>query len=199
MKVPFRRVRESAHIGNVLLVVFSVLTAAILAYPALNAVKECGPRSRGSAKNNIMGLVTALKAYRSEYGHLPHTGNGTFLVESAQARLLKTLQAQDLTDNPRGIAFFEARIATRRQLGWEREKFYSGGISPETGVLLDDWGRPYRIQLAPTGSEVNRSPYSDDHEVHAPVIVWSVGKDGVQGSPGRENTFDGSDDVVSWR
>lgn len=144
-------------------------------------------------------LVTAIKQYYTEYGSYPLLAAGRIENESTQALLLQILQAQDRnhTLNPRRIPFFEPKEAVKEGRWGERK--YVSGIHPESRAFVDPWGRPYRVWLDLEYKTRCRSPYNDEEDIASPVLVWSLGEDGVQGSPGTENILKDSDDVVSWR
>ena len=140
------------------------------------------------------GLATALKSYLIEYGKWPsYAGDGLFLDETRNAQLMRTLCAKDEANNPRKIVFFEGKPARGSS------RAYYEGIDPETGACLDPWGNPYRIAIDADYDNVIANPYSDESPITTGVIVWSLGKDGKQGSPANPHTFKGSDDVTSWQ
>ena len=173
----------------------AVVIAGLL-FPAVSIHRDGGDR-KSEAKTAVVGLSAALKAYYTEYGKWPDfTGNGLFVDEKRQAQLMRTLCGKDEASNPRKIVFFEGKIATKKTSFSDR---YSSGFHPETGVFLDTWGNPYRIAIDADYNEQITNPYSDDPAVQRPVIVWSLGKDGKQGSPTNPHTFKGSDDVTSWQ
>lgn len=161
-----------------------------------------GDNRRAMARHDIMSLVTALKAYRTEYGGAPLPEIARFEDEATQARLLRVLQAldQDHKWNPRRVVFFETQMARNASNLFSKAK-YRSGIHPHSGALMDRWGNPYRVRVAPSENGPAESPYSDvdEQELRTQFIAWSVGKDGVQGSRGKENILEGSDDIVSWR
>ena len=150
------------------------------------------------ARMDTGNLRIALDAYRNEYGKWPDfTGDGLFLDEKRQARLLRLLQGKDEANNPRNIVFFEGRTATQSPGAHGQ---FRGGFSPATGAYLDPQGNPYRIAIDTDGDEQIANPYPDDSSpLRTHIIVWSLGKDGKQGSPTNPHTFKGSDDVTSWR
>lgn len=177
-------------------------TAAVLILAALlfPAAPMCPISPRAQAKNDAMQLITAIKAYDTEYGRLPLTNlHHAFIDETSQAHLLRVLRALDHTANPRRVVFFETRDAVLKRHWWFQQPSYGAGLHPTSGALLDPWGQPYRIVLDSDYDRKIQSPYQDDKEISAYVIVWSIGKDGVQGSVGKKNILKESDDVVSWR
>ena len=170
------------------------LVTAVLFYPICGTIDSPG---KSTAKTSTLCLVTALKAYYTEYGKWPDfTGDGLFLDEKRQAQLLQMLCGKDERNNSRKIVFFEGRTAQQRR--WFGEH-YGGGFHPKTGAYLDPWGNLYCIAIDSDYDEEIANPYPDDPPIHARVIVWSIGKDGKQGSPANPHTCKGSDDVTSWQ
>ncbi len=173
-----------------------LLVACVVAFllaPVVSVETDRGGRKQ-TAKIGATGLTAALKAYLTEYGKWPaFTGDGLFLDEARNAQLLRTLCAKDEASNPRKIVFFEGRTADKGS-GQYREGFH-----PETGAYLDPWGNPYRIAIDSNYDNEIANPYSDDPPIQTGVIVWSLGKDGKQGSPANPHTYKGSDDITSWQ
>ncbi len=186
--------RRWPSLGEILLTLFIILVLIGLLFPA-GGWGHRGDARRSQARNDVMTLLTAIRAYQTEYGALPLPAILSFEDEATQARLLRVLQGLDDTLNPRRIVFFEARAATG---GWWRAK-YKSGIHPKSGALIDPWGTPYRLRLDSDYDSTIDNPYVDGKAIGTSVIAWSVGRDGVQGSPGKENILEDSDDVVSWR
>lgn len=185
--------------GSFWLRALTVLAIAAVTIPLLFPAIGCGPieRGRSQAKSDVVSLKAALQAYNAEYGKWPDfTDNGLFLDEKRQAQLLRMLQGKDEANNPRKIIFFEGRTAT--DVRGARGQ-YRGGCSPATGAYLDAQGNPYRIAIDADNDELIASPYPDGSSLRINVIVWSLGKDGKQGSPANPHTSKGSDDVTSWQ
>jgi len=140
--------------------------------------------------NHIPALFVALQTYHTEYDRYPRiTTDGRCETAEANANLMQVLSGLDKTENPRGVCFIEAPKAHE----W-KGKFCSG-IDPSNGAWNDKWGNFYRIRIATDSTATPQSPYSDEKSLPPGThfIVWSVGKDGVQGNSVK------SDDVVSWR
>jgi hypothetical protein len=155
--------------------------------------------TRPEAKVAVGQLNAALKQYYTEYGKWPDfTGDGRFLDTARNAQLMRVLRAQDATNNPRNILFFEYLDA--RPLGYF-SKHLVAGFDPVTGALLDPWGHPYRITLDADYDGVTVSPYPLDPEpsIRNGVLVWSLGKDGKQADRYRGPGEKLSDDIISWQ
>lgn len=179
-------------------VLICTLIVVGLLYPEITSVRITDRKSE--AKTCVVGITLALKAYFMEYGKWPdYTGDGLFLNAERNAQLMRTLCGNDETNNPLKIIFFEGKIATKQTRSSDR---YGSGFHPETGAFLDTWGNPYRIAIDADHDGQVDGPYSDDSNdkgLLTPVIAWSLGKDGKQGSPANPHTFKGSDDVTTWR
>ena len=176
----------------------AVLISGALFFPS---IVVCRPEPGFTrARNDVAQLVTAMKAYNTEYGRLPLADrHGAFIDETSQALLLRVLQGLDHTANPRRVVFFEAQPARRPSKWSKRLRYYHSELHPTSEAFLDPWGQPYRVLLDVDYDEKIQSPYQDSEQIRASAIAWSIGKDGIQGSPGRKNILKESDDVVSWR
>jgi hypothetical protein len=97
-----------------------------------------------SARNDVMSLRVAVRAYSFEYGSMP-AGN--------HPQIMKTLR----WENPHLIRFFEAPLDRFNALG----------------EFLDPWGNPYRMDVSnpnfpwfysfgPNGTDDGGAPGSDD-------------------------------------
>lgn len=190
------------HFSISLLTAIGVLTLLLIIAGGLLFPAVSGPSrnpSRAVARANASQLTSALKAYYTEYGRWPDvTDDGQFLDEARNARLMRILRAPDEVKNPQKIVFFEAPTATKSKGSKGR---FGGGLHPETSALLDPWGNPYRILLDADYDDQIASPYPDDASpvIRVGVLVWSLGKDGVQGAPANPRTSRGSDDILSWQ
>lgn len=177
----------------------ALVISAVLAGLFFPAVNPCNPQSRSAwARTDAAAIVAAVKAYNTEYGKYPGLDHkGPFSDAESNAFLLRILRGIDTTRNPRRILFFSGKTATKSPEVGTR---YRGGFHPETGVFLDPWGNPYRIAIDSDYDNQITSPYPDDSPpIQVGVIVWSLGKDGKQGSPANPHTCKGSDDVTSWQ
>jgi prepilin-type N-terminal cleavage/methylation domain-containing protein len=104
--------------------------------------------------------------------------------------------------NPRGIVFFEARIAASDN---------APGVGPTDGVLRDPWGNPYIISLDMDDDGktldgyygyVRKSGSGLDPEINVTVMVWSFGPDGQIEDKDKDGVTVSSglnkDNIVSW-
>ena len=115
-----------------LLVVIAIIAIlAGLAFPAVQGAM--GSAKKAQARNDVNQLAAAVKAFQLEYGRLP--GSGT---EDGKApdNLIATLTSSN-SQNPRGIVFFEPKIAKGKK----------NGFSTADGKYYDPWGIEYSVLL----------------------------------------------------
>ena len=182
-------------------VISIILILMALLFPAIGSIKETAKKAQ--AKNDVTNLVTAVKAFYTEYGIYPATGgtSGVLFTGSSGASSNGTLIA-NLTGtstvtgtlNPRQIQFIE--VPTVKVLASPK-----AGLSG--GVWYDPWGMPYNVAVD-TGYN-NQIPkathnYNDTSfaTIYTGVIAFSFGKDKKQGTNG-DNNYANSDDVISWQ
>lgn len=164
---------------------------AALAFPAVNGAIESARKTR--AKSDVSQIVTAVKAYQSEYGRLPiwsQAVDGKF--ENNNDLLFNILRGssstgEQLNMNPRRISFIEIPLA----------KGTKGGLGID-GKFYDPWGKPYRIWLDVDYNNEVEDFYSSGWGIQPGVaIAGSLGKNGV-GLSGQQTSPDSKDDVVSF-
>jgi prepilin-type N-terminal cleavage/methylation domain-containing protein len=192
---------------ELLTVITIVAVLATLMVAVVNGVKESARRVH--AKSDLVHIVAAIKAYRTEYGVYPvkpdQAGSEvTFAIDNSD--LFNTLRAipEGANDqrqlNPRGITYLEVPPAP-------------DPIKPRNGIAHGCWYDPWgpqsdkpesgvyhvRIDTADTNRVTNPYPGGDPDEGEATigpklnlsVISWSLGKGGVQ-------TYELRDQVISW-
>jgi len=117
-----------------LLVVISIIAIlAGLAFPAVQGA--LGQGKKAQARNDVNQIAAAFKAYQLEYGRLPSGDTPETADGNAPANWINSLTETNATMNPRGIVFFEPRIA-------------KGGKSGKDGaVYRDPWGGAYQVTL----------------------------------------------------
>jgi hypothetical protein len=140
--------------------------------------------------------MEAVKKYNQDYGHYPAGASyGRYENVTSNALLIKVLTAQNPTENPRSIKYLDVPTS--------RPSFRSSaaGIDPKDGSWKDPWSCPYRVRVSTDGSDEVQNPYSTEPEktIQQPVIAWSIGQDGIQGSWKGGDKTAGADDVVSWK
>jgi type II secretory pathway pseudopilin PulG len=185
--------------------IIAVLTSLLIA--VIGSVKESARRVH--AKSDLSNIVTAIKAYYSDYGVYPvrpdQAGSEvTFAIDNSD--LFDALRAvpeganAQRQLNPRGIVFLEVPLAHDQ-------------LKPRSGIAHGCWFDPWgpqsdkpesgvyhiRIDTADTNRVTNPYPGGDPDEgepafqptLNLGVIAWSLGKGGVQ-------TYELRDQVISW-
>ena len=116
-----------------LLVVIAIIAIlAGLAFPAVQGAM--GSAKKAQARNEVNQLAAAVKAYQLEYGRLPGTATQDGAPSSTKA-FIETLISSN-SQNPRGIVFFEPKIAKGKKNGLGTD-----------GKYYDPWGNEYTFLL----------------------------------------------------
>ena len=181
-----------------LLVVITIIVILMgLLFPAFRGVQDQAKKTQ--AKNDLAQIVTAIKAYYTEYGKYPVVTNDT--PPSSTADLFYTLRAipsgtanaGDVA-NPRKIVFLSPPDA-------KDQTTPRSGIKTADGQWYDSWGTPYKIAIDGNYDNQIANPYSANagsDPLRQGVIVWSLGTDQAGGS-GDKKTGSNIDDVISWQ
>ena len=157
-----------------LLVVIAIIGVLVsLLFPAIKTAILKAEAAK--AKTTILGIATACKAFKSEYGVWP----------SSSSPILVTT---NLFANPRGIVFLDTSIKN---------------IDSATGNILDSWKKPYRVAFDATYANSIANPFTSGtpNPISDGVIVWSCGPDGLSSDSlcsGGSTTND-ADNVLSWQ
>ena len=171
-----------------LLIVISIIaTLAAIATPVSMSVMNQARTTE--CAQQMSNLITAMKGYKMEYGHIPiKTGlTETDLLKTDSGdgiNLIKCLTGENNVSfkNPRGIVFFEPNYTDTKK----------GGLDAITYALYDPWGRPYEMLL-----DVNF-----DKEIDAIGLGFRglppVRKEILIISRGKDNT-DLNDVIFSWK
>lgn len=169
-----------------LLTVIAIIAVLMgLLFPAIGSAKDSARRAQ--AKNDCVQIVTAVKAYYTEYGKYPTDSTSDVrLIGNDNSSILQPLVSGSGTLNPRQIVFLEVPDKSEQ-------------TAPKSGmknnIWYDPWGKAYRIAVDSDYDNKVTNPYSGaSTNINTGVIAWSVGKDGAQAS-----TFANSDDVASWQ
>lgn len=152
-----------------------------------------------AARNDVIAIVMAVKAYYAEYGHYPLAESGmqedtTYAADNAQLfNVLRNIprppspnNAQNHVHNPRGLLIIDLPEAQKRLSGVTKD-----------GTFVDPWGAPYHVRIDTNYDEVIENPAGPKigpATLHTRVIAWSWGKDG---RPGRSSNI-ATADVFSW-
>ena len=127
---PSSTLRSGFTLIELLVVIAIIAILASLAFPAVQGA--LGQGKKAQARNDVNQIAMAVKAYQLEYGRLPGTATSD---GAAPSELMDTLTKSN-SQNPRGIVFFEPKMA----------KGGKGGLDTD-GSYKDPWGRAYTIVL----------------------------------------------------
>lgn len=191
--------RSAFTLIELLIVIAIIGILMALMFPAVGGVMEAARRAK--AKNDVVQLAIAVKAYLTEYGKLPTTvvssddgqeaGQGWF--QNNNDDVVRVLMGEDFNNlNPRKIVFFEGRPA-------------KGGPAPKDGVagnkFYDPWGGLYGIKMDTSyNNALEYYGVNYDNNFRTTVIAISFGKNKVQQDPGKtSDKGEKVDDVVSFQ
>lgn len=202
-----------------LLTVIAIIAILMgLLFPAISSAKESARKAQ--AKNDVMGIVTAVKQYNTEYGKYPVVADATASPSDKEAAvgssldggisnnaLFNTLRAipeginRDHKYNPRRVPFFEGKAASNP--AQPRAGFVERGSNDVKGAFYDPWGMQYNVVLDSNyDNQVVVEDYytdvKDDESPRTGVVAFSFGKDNKLGTNG-DQTLKDSDDIVSWK
>jgi prepilin-type N-terminal cleavage/methylation domain-containing protein len=151
------RERSAFTLIELLVVISIIAILAGLAFPAVQGA--LGQGKKAQARNDVNQIAMAFKAFQLEYGRLP----GTATTDGdAPSDWITTLTGTN-SFNPRGIVFFEPKVA----------KGGKGGLDGTT--YKDPWGAAYVVTL----------DYNYDNKISnnfTTAIVQSGGPDTNQSS-----------------
>ena len=185
-----------------LLTVIAVIAVLVgLLFPAAAAVKDAARKAK--AKNDVIQLVNAIRAYYTEYGRYPLPGGeaGQDIVysggQNSNAVLCNILRAVSDNDplNPRRIVFLEVPPV-------KNPASPKGGVAQD-GMFFDPWGNGYVVfvdgDYDHSLETILSKFYSGENRwLRSGVAAVSLGRDGKWGNEG-DGKLEGSDDVVSWQ
>ena len=202
-----------------------IIVLGALSFPVLSGVMDRAKKTQ--AKNDLVQIVTAVRAYYTEYGKYPLAGweqgsDVTFAVDSYQDQLFNVLRANgsgrdnptsasaDDNQNPRRLAFLQVKDATDRTN--PRGGIVPNNASANQGMFVDPWGTPYIVRLDGNYDNELNNPYGTNagsNPLRENVIAWSVGKDRTSSAPtthlnaaaggGDFRTGTNRDDIISWQ
>jgi prepilin-type N-terminal cleavage/methylation domain-containing protein len=190
------------------LITVVAILAVLMSLLAAVAGRAIDSARRAQAANDISQIVTAVNAYREEYGRYPvrsdqEGSEATFRTDNsdlfyALRAIAKGANAGNAL-NPRCIVFLDVPDA-------KNSSAPRAGMA--NGIWYDPWGRQpgkpesgiyhIRIDAAERGYVTDPYPGSDmDDGGSAPtirtgVIAWSLAKGGLQ-------TYELRDQIISWR
>lgn len=217
--------RRGFTLIEILVVISIIAVLAGLAFPVISGVLDRAKKVQ--AKSDLMQIVTAVKAYYTEYGKYPlatweQSHDVTFASDSYQDQLFNVLRANgsgrdnptstspDDNQNPRRIPFLTVQDA-------KNPANPKGGIVPNSastnrGMFVDPWGTPYVIRIDGNYDHTFNNPYASSagsNPLREDAVAWSFGKDRLSTSTtthldagagsGDLKAGTDSDDVVSWQ
>jgi general secretion pathway protein G len=195
MKLPMNKKKHFNYTGGFtlieLLVVVTIL--GILMSLAVNGAGAIRSQARAAqARNDCTGVSTAIRAFYTDYSRYPvsvsKSDNSPYEAQSessGNSEVIKALMAVDTAINPRGVVYYESKMAKP-----SANDQWVGGI--HDGGLFDPWGYTYgicvNVQSAPdfkyTGSVLkyySSKPGDIADEIWQPITsgigVFSLGKD----------------------
>ena len=208
-----------------------LLTVIVIIAILMGLIFAVGPMvitnaNKAAAKTACLGIVTAVKAYNTEYGKYPEpratapssaadaivgeTAGGASAGNESLFNILRAKAVAGGTNagnalNPRRIVFFEGKDAANAAAP-------KGGFNA-VGAFFDPWGSQYCVAIdLDYDNQLGTLPYLDFPVAKAPQTgcgAYSLGKDGVlgtkisTGSTGdkyyRSTSGVTSDDVISWQ
>lgn len=190
------RTRDGFTLIELLTVIAIIAVLMGLLFSAIGGVKDSGAKTK--AKNDLLQIVTAVKAYQTEYGKYPvkegSTADDTYSGDND--RLFNILRATategyDLEMNPRKIAFIE--IPTAKNIAAPKS-----GLGGD-GKFYDPWGMPYSITIdSDYNNKIDANPYTNAGftSIDTGVIAYSSGKNRKKDADAKGAGFD---DILSWQ
>jgi prepilin-type N-terminal cleavage/methylation domain-containing protein len=199
--------RRAFTLIELLIVIAIIGILMALLFPAVGGAMEAAKRAK--AKNDLVQIAVAVKAYLTEYGKLPilssvasageHTAwfQGDSTGDKKNSMIIRVLAGEDADGlNPRKIVFLETRPAK------------GTGTNAKDGVtsdfmFYDPWGTPYAIKLD-SNYDNRLEYYSEDpgkkENVTTTVITVSFGKNKKQQDITKSTDDNGRvDDLVSFQ
>jgi prepilin-type N-terminal cleavage/methylation domain-containing protein len=179
-----------------LLTVIAIIAILMgLLFSAMGGVRDAGNKTK--AKNDVTQIVTAVKAYYTEYGKYPCTTPNAGAdandyqtdSDSDRTELFSVLMGRNTNDlNPRLILFMEIPPVKKDSAGVEILK----GGADANSIFYDPWGGKYTVRMDTNYNNTLLDPYANTITVG--TIAWSLGKDKKLGTATAQG-----DDIVSWQ
>lgn len=160
-----------------LLTVIAIIVVLMgLLFPAIGSVKETMRKTQ--AKNDVTQIVTAVKAYYTEYGKYPVKSGATGKYDSSNSEVLDVLRGLTSTGsdenlNPRKIVFLEVNDAKDPKNPKSGIKTSTPGAS---GDWVDPWGEAYKIRVDADYDNEVEDPVNTSSKIRTGAVAWSVAK-----------------------
>lgn len=191
-----RHQADSFSLVELLVVVSIIGLLAGLSSVAVPRALEAG--KKGKAKGDLAAIVSAVKAYKQEYGQWPvakskmdqasdeyNSWYGPPTAEEEGMDLMKilsgdtTIVKEGQTMNPKGVRFLEG--------------------AKSDGTFKDPWGTQYCVKMDTNESGgVEYYERSNQENIRLTVIAVSLGKNRTQDDPKKIRT-ETCDDIFSWQ
>jgi len=168
-----------------LLIVISIIAVlAAMAFPVSNKVILAAKKAQ--CNQEIGNIMTSLKAYQMEYGHLPI--NGTSDVDelslsggggTAGTDLMLCLMGIDDNPNPSGLT--QGTYTNPKQMPFYEPKYTQdirAGWNQNDGALYDPFGNAYVVSLDTDFDKYITNPEGSmpgPSELRTDVLVYSLG------------------------
>jgi prepilin-type N-terminal cleavage/methylation domain-containing protein len=207
---PSRQLRGFTLIEMLVVIAIIAILAGLL-IPAVITAKNKSKITK--AKTEMEGLVTAIKAYESEYNRMPadkiaeqmSVANptnpdltyGLPLVSGAYGtnNLIMAIIMDLVTYRNNEDTVNKDHLRNTRKHPFYTAKDAANdkasGLGSD-GVLRDPWGNPYIITVDMNDDNVCKDAYYGD--IKAEVAVWSLGPDGQYGDAAKDK-----DNIRSWK
>ncbi|MBU6182790.1 MAG: prepilin-type N-terminal cleavage/methylation domain-containing protein [Verrucomicrobia bacterium] len=173
----FQRRAAAFTLIELLVVITIIAILAGLAFPAVNGAINSARKAQ--ARNDVIQIAAAVKAYQAEYGRMPHTqtSSDTWISDNRQIMEILTVPNPNSPHalNPKGIKFLEPKSSTRAKGG-----FFDG-------VFYDPWGVPYALELdTDYNGRINNAYFGRNN--FGTVSVICIGADGSEKNRGQDAT-----------
>lgn len=199
-RLPRRRLGAFTLVELLTVMAIIAILMGIL-FPTIGAAIQTAKKAQ--AKNDEIQLVSAIKAFYTEYGKYPLTATQTGDTEIKNTDLATLLNELRVpagytpTMNPRKLNFIEVPDAKNLNQANKEKGGIGGASGGKAGQWLDPWGNTYVVWIDGNYDNAIINPYdttAGSATLSTGVLVYSIGRDSTKAT-----TFKGSDDVISWQ